>query len=660
MNREGSNAANAFHPDGPPRKGAMPSSFQQQSLQRKFIYFGIIVVLITATLIFRKPGLLGHYSLEAQADKLSMREQNLGEVDLTGSAVRLMLTGSRGLTVWALWMLVMEKQKKHEWNELELTVRFLTKLQPHFTTPWLYQSWNLAYNVSVESDRVNDKYFYITRGIELLAEGERQNANNPDLRWNLGYYYQDKLGMADEHNTLRSLFQLGSIDPEERKPGNFRRPNSDRVDFMDKFEEFCKKHPMLIRRLRETPGKKPDEVICKTPEDVVDFLAANRKVPSRFEDVSSTSGQESTPLKPPNEQFPVMPPPSRFGGSQEISYDSPSTEFGDRFDNFAAARAWFSYAQDPLDVGRAPKYPMTVIFQGFPSRAQYYLAEFCEKEGWYDEDGWEIKDWFPADQNQPDGPKHSVRVGTDHPWAIEAWERAYQMVKERGDRTRLNVDPGLAGQMDEGTMRNRAMALNITNYNHFLVTSRVERTLPAVTARKLFAYAEKFDALGDYDQALPFYEKPEAFGDPSTWNNAKATGWRRVLLDNPDYAQEDDVQEDSYVFQHQYKHSIQELKGIFFKQLVVLADYLGQAATRTPGVASWQPPPQLSRRLHAQLIGPLDDRDRQGKPLIGQDAVTSARQRLGLFSFTSPSPPSPERMQEYMEQKKQSSTRRAK
>ena len=64
--------------------------------------------------------------------------------------------------------------------------------------PWLFQSWNLAYNVSVESDRVKDKFFFVTRGVELLGEGERMNRDNPDLRMNLGWYYQNKFGVADE------------------------------------------------------------------------------------------------------------------------------------------------------------------------------------------------------------------------------------------------------------------------------------------------------------------------------------------------------------------------------------------------------------------------------------------------------------------------------
>ena len=60
----------------------MASPFQQRSLQRKLIYLGAILVLFTASYAFRR------YAVVAQAEQLALREQNIGEVELTGAAVR--------------------------------------------------------------------------------------------------------------------------------------------------------------------------------------------------------------------------------------------------------------------------------------------------------------------------------------------------------------------------------------------------------------------------------------------------------------------------------------------------------------------------------------------------------------------------------------------
>ena len=153
------------------------SKYQQQSLSRKFIYFGLILALFTVTLFVRGRVAMGKEfpSINKQAETLRLREVDQGEPELTGSALRLVTSGLRGVAITSLWLSAIEKQKKHEYNELEGIVRSLTKLQPHFITPWLFQSWNLAFNVAVECDKPKDKYYFVTRGIELLAEGERRN-----------------------------------------------------------------------------------------------------------------------------------------------------------------------------------------------------------------------------------------------------------------------------------------------------------------------------------------------------------------------------------------------------------------------------------------------------------------------------------------------------
>src|SRR5438105_3129401 len=61
----------------------MASPFQQRSLQRKLVYTGLIVALFAASYFWRTLG------VEAKADQLALREENRGEVELSGSAIRL-------------------------------------------------------------------------------------------------------------------------------------------------------------------------------------------------------------------------------------------------------------------------------------------------------------------------------------------------------------------------------------------------------------------------------------------------------------------------------------------------------------------------------------------------------------------------------------------
>src|SRR5262245_31881543 len=329
----------------------MASPFQQQVRQRKLIYIALILVLFTASWGWRR-AVIDHL-----AGRLAIRESDRGEVELTGAVVRLGLTGSRGLATCILWTNAIEKQKKNQWNELEVLVRSLTKLQPHFITPWLFQSWNLAYNVSVESDRVRDKYFYITRGVELLAEGERQNLYHPDLRWSLGQYLMQKICQSDETNYKRSLFQLSLIPPNERDPARFWKQTDQGPEFSwAEFEAFCKQHPQLVRRLkegmhRENLRDKKKQFTCETPLQVVQFLEDNYHVPSMYRVDPLLAGvpaqartwnqhKKDSELAPET-RFPVLPPPHQPAFDSEAL--TSASALRDDTDAFGVAHSWFCY-----------------------------------------------------------------------------------------------------------------------------------------------------------------------------------------------------------------------------------------------------------------------------------------------------------------------------
>lgn len=582
----------------------MANEFQRQSLRRKLIYVGVILALLCVTVALRSEALVGERSLDKQAERLGLREESIGEVDLTGRAVQLMLTGSRGFVICFLWDTAKDKQERHEWNELELLVRSVIKLQPHFITPWLYQSWNLAYNVPGELDRVKDKYFYITRGISLLAQGDRVNRDNPDVRFWVGNYTQSKIGIADEKNTLRALFQMSCIDPAERDPGRFRRVvNGQPVVDLEQFEDFCRKHPMLVRRLH-------DRLRCRTPDDVVDFLAANQHIPCRYEE-SRPGGEESAAAyKPLDERFPALPPRQSFD-PDEATDDS---AVGDDFDNYAAARAWYGYAQDPIDnLGRIPRGMKQSIFESYPARAQAYVGEHREDEGWFDTDGWEIRDWFPRDRSGGRA-RRAVRVGTERNWAEEAWEKAYAWYVRFGTTKRLDLPPAEVEAMDFAQRYEYENDRDVTNYPRHLNHAKVERLKEAVTAHKLFYQADELRKAGERERALAVYERPEAI-----------PAWRKILLDNPEYRSDLDVQEDTYVVQRKYMSLVRDRRLGVIRDMLRVQDFLTGGAVAAPVAYAWAPAyilPHASFRT--PLMGPFDVLTPDKKPLLSAKAIEAA------------------------------------
>lgn len=678
----------------------MPSPLQTASARRKIVYLALILALFVVNTFFWRGAAVSAtdkplpWTVQARANELELTEAAQGQSDLLGSTVRLVLTGSRGLAVTILWNAAIEKQMKHEWNELEFLVRSLTKLQPHFLTPWLFQSWNLAYNVSVESDRVKDKYFYISRGIDLLAQGERVNKDNPDMRYWIGFYYQNKFGVSDEANTLRSLFQLSCVKPEDRDPDVLapKDPRTGRrVVDLTRFEAFCKAHPQLVKRLREPPKELNRPFKCGTPDEVIEFLDQSRRLPCRFVDPTLDAGLLAGrvgDLKPADQQFPVLPTAKARTEKEGLDEPTAASTLDDQFDAYTAARAWFAYAQDPLpdpvpmvesldrkerlkllQGKKLPRQPAEVLFRQTPARAQSYIGERLHKEGWFDDSGWAVDAgrigqgrWFP------DG--RDVVVGGGQDLATQAWQRAYDMWREYGiqnglmyaDRAKETSDDALAKKFREkyqvgpGDM---AAAFNpdkmdaemraslfahrrlffmwqnrqMTNFPHFMTKANGEKDRETAQARKAIDRAEEFRRAAEPERAIEAYE--DGFKK-----------WEVVFRRYDDFRNDDATAEEVYESELHYLDLIRDHRGEQLRPLVAYFESMATAAAAAAGgVAS--PAPAVAglaygrtsdpRQLPIPFLGPLDQPDDKGVPWIKPDSVQTVRQRLNLDE--PPAPP---------------------
>ncbi len=158
-----------------------------------------------------------------------LSEATLGDVDPTSSTMVLVLGGLRGVASNLLWSQALEMHKQHDWTNLEVVVKSIVKLEPHFISIWTFQGWNLAYNVSVEWDQVEDKYYWIKQGIKFLRQGSEVNEHSPELRWDVGWTYFHKVGKADEGALLRDIY-LKDDKPEIDAQGREQPPfNPDEI-----------------------------------------------------------------------------------------------------------------------------------------------------------------------------------------------------------------------------------------------------------------------------------------------------------------------------------------------------------------------------------------------------------------------------------------------
>ena len=259
----------------------------------------------------RSANWLASKSILNQSYALDLRELEQGDPEIAGEAARLMLTGSRGFAVAYLWHSAIEAQKRNDFHKMEKRIQAVTSLQPHFITPWLFQSWNIAYNVSVEMQGSGDMYFYIARGIELLGRGRaaqqpyRQRSASGDANRLARHPLPDRVLLPEQVRRVRpgggpAVPVPVIVHAQDRtEPGRLTDPVT-KVSISEAFQKFCEKYPHLVRRLRGEDRKAEgvdartrqqirEALKCPTPESIVQFLRDNRDVPGRYKYVPANS-----------------------------------------------------------------------------------------------------------------------------------------------------------------------------------------------------------------------------------------------------------------------------------------------------------------------------------------------------------------------------------
>ena len=119
------------------------------------------------------------------------------------------LGGFRGLIANALWVRATDLQEQDKYFEQVQLADWITKLQPHFTTVWVHQAWNMSYNISIKFTDPRDRWQWVLRGIELLRdEGLKYNPREPLMYRELAWHFQHKMGanLDDAHEYYKRIW----------------------------------------------------------------------------------------------------------------------------------------------------------------------------------------------------------------------------------------------------------------------------------------------------------------------------------------------------------------------------------------------------------------------------------------------------------------------
>jgi len=154
----------------------------------------ILLLLLAAALLFTAGRV--QQSLNRDRDRLGLtRVSALEGAPPVLAFTTVALGGFRGLISNYLWIRANDLQLDDKFFEAAQLADWITALEPHFTQVWLFQAWNMAYNISVKFKDFPDRWRWVERGIELLRDqGLRYNPNDILLYRELAWFYQHKMG----------------------------------------------------------------------------------------------------------------------------------------------------------------------------------------------------------------------------------------------------------------------------------------------------------------------------------------------------------------------------------------------------------------------------------------------------------------------------------
>ena len=154
----------------------------------------VLLLLLAATLLFGSSRM--QQSLNRDRDQLGLvRASALQNAPPMLAFTTVALGGFRGLISNLLWMRANDLQLDDKYFEAAQLADWITDLEPHYSQVWLFQAWNMAYNISIKFKDFPDRWRWVERAIELLRDdGLRYNPDDVLIYRELAWFFQHKMG----------------------------------------------------------------------------------------------------------------------------------------------------------------------------------------------------------------------------------------------------------------------------------------------------------------------------------------------------------------------------------------------------------------------------------------------------------------------------------
>lgn len=174
----------------------------------------LCIALVVLALMLTGAPIQQHIANERDRLRLSAGIEGLAPDEIFTT---MCLAGFRGVAVDYLWVKALNLQLDHKWHEVRALTELIAKLQPHFPTVWTFNSWNLAYNISVQWVDPEDQWKWIKDGLAYLDQGLQRNPDSIQLFFEKGWIYWHKINLGPSEGP-KEYFRERLLEDTELNP----------------------------------------------------------------------------------------------------------------------------------------------------------------------------------------------------------------------------------------------------------------------------------------------------------------------------------------------------------------------------------------------------------------------------------------------------------
>ncbi len=155
------------------------------SLRTKIV--AVAIVLLCLTLIVPVQG-----RISVIRDGMAERHEMPRQLPLA-AATSAALGGFRGIAVDILWIQADSLLNNKQYYQLAAYYELIAVMQPNFPAVFQFNAWNLAFNISAEWGRAEEKWDWIRQGIDFAEKGFETNQDSAALALDIAFLYFHKV-----------------------------------------------------------------------------------------------------------------------------------------------------------------------------------------------------------------------------------------------------------------------------------------------------------------------------------------------------------------------------------------------------------------------------------------------------------------------------------